>query len=42
MINTNNYTYAAFNTCIVEKECTHADFLTNAEEVEEDHGSGET
>ena len=42
MINTNIYTYVAFDTCIVEKECTHAEFLTNVEEVEEDHGSGET
>ena len=40
MINTNIYTYVAFNTCIVEKECTHADFLSNVEEVEEDHERG--
>ena len=29
------YTYLAFNTCIVEKECTDAEFLINVDEVEE-------
>ena len=29
------------NTCIVEKECTGAEFLTNVDEVEENHGRGE-
>ena len=33
--------YVAFNTCIVEKECTDADFLTNVDEVEGNNGRGE-
>ena len=41
MINTNIYTYVAFHTCIVEKECTDAEFLTNVDEVEEINGRGE-
>ena len=35
------YTFVAFNTCIVEMECTDAEFLINVDEVEKYHGRDE-